>query len=421
MNKRKKTVFGSAIFFILYIGMGAMCYRLYLRQAIGFPGPMGRYMADLRSHMISGINQTGYSLLEVIYGFLLHTMKLNEKPVAALLAAITMATVLLTWLVMKKLYPRGNTWVLHGMAFASMFVMPIFLPMVNPYRYLGLQSGTIWHNDTYTGMKMGGMLVLLLFYQYQRTYRGKPELGKYTGGLSVREWIGFTAALILVNLLKPNFILCFAPAMAIMLLADCIRDRGKNLPKQILFGIPVLLSLLVVAYETSVLYQGGDGDSHVVFTMMYSLKFWNTHPFASLIQSAAFPLMVLAGTWKELKTDRIYRVSWLIWLVGLLEYLFLGETGERQNHGNFSWGYSFCIFLVFVVCMCKMYQMLEKEWQQYRLSGLKVGEYLKKADRKKLLYLLYLLIAVVLFGWHLGCGLKYSWMTYLGNPYLCDY
>ena len=421
MKKRKKTIFGSAIFLIFYIGMGAMCYRLYLRQAIGFPGPMGRYMADLRSHMISGINRTGYSLLEVIYGFLLRTQKLNEKPAAVLLAAITMLTVYLTWRVIKLLCPRGNRWILHLMAFAAMFVMPLFLPAVNPYRYLGLQSGTIWHNDTYTGMKMGGMLVLLLYFRYQQIYRGKMIAGRYEGGLEMREWFAFTVSLILVNLLKPNFILCFAPAMAIMLLADCIQDRGKTLPKQILFGIPVLISLVVVMYETAVLYQGGDSDSHVVFTMLYSLKFWNTHPIASLFQSAAFPLLVLAGTWRELKTDRIYRVSWLIWGIGLLEYLFLGETGERQNHGNFSWGYSFCMFLVFVVCMCKMYQMLEKEWVQYRLSRKTIGAYLKTTERKTRLRLLYLLAAVLLFGWHLGCGLKYSWMTYLGNTYLCDY
>ena len=55
----------------LYAGTAALCYRLYLRQAIQFPGALGTYRSDLLPHIEEGLAGTGYSLMEFLYGFLL--------------------------------------------------------------------------------------------------------------------------------------------------------------------------------------------------------------------------------------------------------------------------------------------------------------------------------------------------------------
>ena len=262
---------------------------------------------------------------------------------------------------------------------------------MNDYRYMGMQSGNLWHNSTYLGMKFAAVLVLLLYFSWLKTYQK---------GISPGKWLLFTASLIFVNLMKPNFILCFAPAMGLQLLADCILARGKTLKYQILSGIPVLISLGVVIYQTTVLFQGKEDGSRIALMLPYNFLKYNRYPWAALLQSAAFPLFVLAGNRKELKRDRVFGFTWLIWLFGLLEYLFLGEEGPRKTHGNFSWGYSFCIFLVFVVCAAKCCEKLKEG----RPSG----------GRK-----LYWAAAGLLFLGHLACGMTYFIHLYLGGTYVC--
>ena len=381
----------DALLALLYLGLLGSSYQLFLRQAIHYPGRLGVYDSDLPAHISEGINGTAYSLMERSYGFLMETLGLNEKAVALWLALLLGAAVFVTWLLLRQLFPAGNQRALHFLAFACSFVMPLYLPWVNDYRYMGMQSGNLWHNSTYLGMKFAAVLVLLLYFSWLKTYQK---------GISPGKWLLFTASLIFVNLMKPNFILCFAPAMGLQLLADCILARGKTLKYQILSGIPVLISLGVVIYQTTVLFQGYTYIYWIALMLPYNFLKYNRYPWAALLQSAAFPLFVLAGNRKELKRDRVFGFTWLIWLFGLLEYLFLGEEGPRKTHGNFSWGYSFCIFLVFVVCAAKCCEKLKEG----RPSG----------GRK-----LYWAAAGLLFLGHLACGMTYFIHLYLGGTYVC--
>ncbi|HIR27330.1 MAG TPA: hypothetical protein IAB84_05085 [Candidatus Choladousia intestinigallinarum] len=376
---------------VLYLGLLGSSYQLFLRQAIHYPGKLGVYDSDLPVHISEGINGTSYSLMERSYGFLMDTLGLNEKAAALWLAFLTGATVLALWVLLCRLFPAGSKRALHFLAFACSFVMPLYIPWVNDYRYMGMQSGNLWHNSTYLGMKFAAVLVLLIYFSWMK---------RYQEGIGVGRWLLFTASLIFVNLMKPNFILCFAPAMGIWLLGDCVQAKGRTLKYQILFGIPVLLSLLVVIYQTAVLFQGEGDGSRITLMLSYNFLKYNRYPGAALLQSAAFPLLVLAGNLKELKKDKAFGFSWLVWLFGLLTYLFVGEEGPRKTHGNFSWGYSFCVFLVFAVCAVKVYEKVKEG----KLSPM------RKA---------YFAGTGAVFLWHLGCGLTYFIHLYLGGTYIC--
>lgn len=409
MKQRKRENVINLLFAVLYAAVGAMTYRLFLRQAIQFQGKLGMYVSDLPEHIREGVSGEPYSLMERSFGFLMNTLKLNQKAVALWLAFLTIGTIWVTWRLMCRVMKSGHPAVLHLLAFGCMFVMPLFIEAVHPHRYMGMQSGTIWHNSTYLGMKFAAMCLLLFYYRYQEQYETR---------FSVKDFVWFTLLLVFVNLMKPNFFLCFAPAMAVMLLTDCIRARGKTLKQQILFGIPVLISLAVVIYETTVLFDGSRSESSITLALAYNLRLRTEHPIASLIQSAAFPLLVLAGNLKELKRDRVFRMSWLIWLFGLLEYLFLCETGPRKDHGNFSWGYSFCIFLVFVVCVCRLYQNMQTFYHGYRKSGEKsLAAYVKQEGWDHGAFFVYLAASALLFFWHLVCGFRFFGILYLGGSY----
>ena len=409
LNKNKWKTAGYALLLLLYTGVGAMAYRLFLRQALHFQGPLGEYASDLPEHILEGTVGSPYSLMERSFGFLMGTLKLNEKSVAVWLALLTLGTVWMTWRLMKMLMPQGSALGLHFLAFACCFVMPLYIPAIHPQRYMGLQSGTIWHNSTYMGMKFAAVLLLIFYFRYQERYEKKFAAG---------DFVIFTLLLILVNLMKPNFLLCFAPAMAAVLLGDCIASRGKTLKRQILFGIPVLISLAVIIYETMVLFSGERSESSITLALAYGLRLRTKHPVASLIQSAAFPLLVLAGNLEELKKDRVFRTSWLIWLFGLLEYLFLCETGPRKDHGNFSWGYSFCVFLVFAVCACLLYRNCLEFYRCCRQSGGKTLAVCVKTEGKKVTgRLAWLAASVLLLIWHLLCGIRFFWILFQGGSY----
>lgn len=374
----------------------AVSYRLYLRQAIHYPGRLGTYDSDLPAHIQEGRAGTSYSLMERSFGFLMDTLGCNEKAVALWLALLTAATLWVTFLLLKRLFPKGNSVVLYLLAFASLFWMPIYLPQVNPYRYLGLQSGSVWHNSTYIGMRFAAMFLLWFYFEWQDSYRKK---------FSVSQFLGFTALLIFANLMKPNFILCFAPAMAVMLLTDCIADRGKTLKQQILFGIPVLISLAVVVYETVVLFGSDHEGASILIDFGYSLKLRTEHPAIALLQSGAFPLLVLLGNWKDLQRDRRYRMSWLVWLTALLEYLFLCESGARREHGNFSWGYCFALYLIYAVSTIWLYRNL-KEWHE--AGGIRTGSRTRG---------LYLLLALLLLCLHLHFGIEFAQIVFQGGSF----
>lgn len=408
MSVKKKRKIWYMIFAGMYAALGAMTYRMFLRQAISYPGPRGQYLSDLVMHIAEGRAGTGYSLMEMTFGFLMDGLGLNEKSVAVLLALLVLGTVWATWQTMRRLWPEGDPAVLQLLAFACMFVAPIYIKALNPYRYIGVQSATIWHNSTYTGMRFVGMCVLFFYFYYQEHYQQE---------FAPRSFLCFTFLLTLVNLIKPNFLLAFAPAMAVMLLTDCIASRGRTLKRQILFGIPVLISLTALIYETIVLFGESNADSSIVLTFAESLRARAAHPIASLLQSAAFPLVVLAANFRTLKTDRRIRVIWLIWLFGLLEYLFLSETGSRQEHGNLTWGYAFCLFLVFVSGALQLYQNVLRLRGQYRESGCSTFALYLRGDTAAAGRTVYICAAVLLFAAHLVCGLQYSWIMYLGGSF----
>ncbi len=406
-DTKKKRIVCGALFALFYAGWGAMLYRMFTRQAIEFQGKYGNYPSDLVVHIREGREGIGYSLMDNVFAFLMDTLGLDQRAIGVFLALTVLVTVWATYRVMRRLLPgESSPILLMLLVTVSMFVMPIHIKALNPYRYLSLQSATIWHNATYIGMKLAGMCVMYFYYYYQENYQKH---------FSAADFIWFTVLLSFANLMKPSFILAFAPAMAVMLLTDCVASKGKTFGRQVLFGIPVLLSLVVLAYQSTKLFMGN--DSAIVFAPAYILRFHATHPFAALLQSAAFPLLVLAANFRNLKTDRCFRVSWLIWLFGLLETLLLNETGRRQNDGNFTWGYSFCLFLVFVVCLCCFYRNVKEIYSRCKDAGKASLVRFLREDRGCRRRVLYLAAAGLLLCAHFCLGLDYFRIVSQGGSY----
>jgi len=165
---------------------------------------------------------------------------------------------------------------------------------------------------------------------------------------------------------------------------DLFKSKGKSIKNIIIFGLAVIPSLLVLLYQSKVLFVSNTNEG-IGISLAYILRMYAKNPIASLIQSIAFPLAVLAINLKELMRDKNYLFFWIMWLFGFLEFILLQETGGRATHGNFEWGYSFCIFAVFIASVWKLYNNT-------------LNHTIKKP---------YIIFCYALLGYHFICGVIY--------------
>lgn len=143
----------------------------------------------------------------------------------------------------------------------------------------------------------------------------------------------------------------FAPAMAIFLLAELFHKVPFK--RVFLFGLAVVPSLLVILWQNMVLF-GADTGNGIVWNPGYALAMRGAHPKVTFVLSLAFPLFVLLFTWKDWKTDRLYRFVWLMWSLAFLEVFLFAEAGDRAKDSNFFWGYSMALFFVNLSAMKKL-------------------------------------------------------------------
>ncbi|MBO4310607.1 MAG: hypothetical protein J5856_06025 [Lachnospiraceae bacterium] len=340
----------------IFLIVSALCFafysftlvRLHIRQ-IGYP-ETGLYESDLYAHIQMALNGWGYSLMAIVIRLL---SKLPEFAftfaVASLLCFFEAGAAALTFLILKQ-YKTETKLAIVFTACAT-FAMPFYIRAIQPYRYIGYQSGTIWHNSTYIAMKFFAIIVIMLFLLISENYRER---------LSAGSVIAFAVLLSLTTAVKTNFVLIFAPAALLFLIADAI--LGAPLKRIFFCALTVIPSIAVILFQKFVLFGEGTGNK-IIIDPLYGVYLRAEKPYFTMILSAAFPIAVflyniipvLKDTVKDFRekkrglTHRFFLLSWTMWFVGFVQLILLREVGERQLDDNFAWGYDFCLFVLFVV------------------------------------------------------------------------
>ena len=345
---KKSKIFQSILWLLIFV-YGAICVYLYYKQTFHVEGMP--FESDLPYHISMAVDDHWFYSLTAIFYQLFFLTPFGNLLTALFLGCVTIGTIVATYYLFKEILDRAGIKTVPGsvlllFSLFSNIAMPFFVRAAHYQRYIGYQSPSIWHNSTYICMKFCGILVLCLYLRLE---------DKYRTGMSVKEWLLLAGAFILVNAVKPNFFLVFAPVMALYLLADLI--KGVPFFRVFLFGLTVIPSLLVILWQNMVLF-GGDTGNGIEIRYGYTLTLHSSHPKVTLLLSIAFPLFVLICQWKELFRDKWYLFSWLVWGVALIQVTFLAESGTRARGGNFMWGYAFGIFLVLVWSIVKILETL---------------------------------------------------------------
>lgn len=356
------------------------------------------------------------------------------KAAALVTAAAEAAAYLLLYLALDRMLSadKPRRWVLALLLGCAFLVSA--LPLHGRKLYSGLAAVNVWHNPTnYILRPFAAAVFYMTVDIYDRRRYGRPSLQggagdfAFTGGFwaQFRQPVYTRAELVLYPLClllsvdaKPSFLLVFAPAILVLLLADVIRTRGMLLPFCLKLAAGFLPAGLVVLRMFSRYFgdgfvltaaapaaaAGGDmlsgigrlirvrGHGITVYFIRSSFSSFGAllstlgARLHSALRAFAFPLCVLLAAprrgWRNTGT----RLGWLCVIAGLLEALLLHETGSRAGHGNFYWGFFLAAWLLWSDAVAR-YAVL---WREKSLSGAIVRW-----------------CGTALLAWHLAGGIAY--------------
>lgn len=248
---------------------------------------------------------------------------------------------------------------------------PGFSEMGYGQRYLGVFSPNPYQNATYFATRPFAILLFLQFIQIMENYP-KCEL---------KQCILFGIYMVLSVLAKPSFIFVIAPIFAVVFLIKWFRIKFKftKCDYAILIGAIVTIAILLWQYIMVFDVEGGG----IKIGPGQAWHVWTPYIKQAVIKANLFPFFYLLFHLKKLKTDLMYRYSWIVYVVGLMTFYLVYESGFRFYDANFAWGYMHGLFFVFFSSIA----MLLKEWEE---RGIKNKWYNW--------------IGSILLGWHLVCG-----------------
>jgi hypothetical protein len=154
-------------------------------------------------------------------------------------------------------------------------------------------------------------------------------------------------------LAKPSFVQVFYFTFALALLVKLVKSKGAAFKSCFLDGCSLLPSLVpfLLSFFT---YFGNPSSEHSEALAISFLEIWSCYTDSvalSILAAVAFPLAALLFLGKRAIKYRGMMLSWIMTAIGIVQYMFIMETGDRQFDGNFSWGYQIGTNLLWVFAM----------------------------------------------------------------------
>lgn len=339
-NTVKRRLWWTAVLVALAVFAVAMTW-LHYQQLCSPGGGNDPYTSDLGQHLAFARRGMIYSTTSLLVG---PAYALGGRwGIAVLLTIFHLAAVGIFARGLSPALPRVSCPVRLLFSLAVYFSQAVWIPR-GGYWYQGTVIGTVYHNTTYIMLAPFALCTILAFY---RVWQGMAAK------LDWRLWLGYTVLLTIATSFKASFVFAFAPALLLLLIADLVRTRGKNLGQEILMGCSVLPSIALCLIQANVLFADADSGLQWIFSVSFDRHAMLWGPFnqaallgllRSFVFVAAVGILLGRRAWKQFR----YRFSLLVFGVAMAEALFFVESGERLYHANFWWGPFIC-FWVFLL------------------------------------------------------------------------
>lgn len=156
--------------------------------------------------------------------------------------------------------------------------------------------------------------------------------------------------LFLSVLAKPSFAQIYYFAFAFVLIVKFVKSKGKAFWDCFWDAaslVPSMIQFLLIYFVYFGDSTGAQSEPlQIAFLEIWSM-FTDSVPL-SILAALAFAIAVLVYLGKEVQNYKGVIFCWFMTIVGILEYMLFMETGGRQLHGNFSWGYQIGCSLLWV-------------------------------------------------------------------------
>lgn len=211
--------------------------------------------------------------------------------------------------------------------------------------YLGQIPPNVWHNST--TIFLMPFAFLLFWISYQQLLR--PT--KY------RIYI-ITLLCILNILIKPSFYFVFCFIYPLMLI------KSFGIKKEFWLNLfPLVIGSFLIVIQYYLIYKLGfsnmDEDKSGISIGLFTVwSHFSPNIAISLLASILFPLAFMCIYWKDFLNNLLLQYSVLAFLIAVVIFCVLIETGPRLYDGNFFWQCVVCNYILFLVVSLMFYEKI---------------------------------------------------------------
>ena len=155
-------------------------------------------------------------------------------------------------------------------------------------------------------------------------------------------WVATTLTVLLTTTCKPSFTINLMMSVVVMFVIDLIRGGAdgflKRLMRLFVMGLTLIPSgLYIIWLHTGEFTEASkSGEEHrVIFDISHVINY--EHLWAAILFGMLFPIVVCLLNGRKFR-DPKYRYALYIFVMGVVQWAFITETGKRGNYGNFGWG-----------------------------------------------------------------------------------
>ncbi len=260
----------------------------------------------------------------------------------------------------------SNYWHTAFISLSMLFVFAIPIPSFftdDKYMYIGNYVPNVWHNSTILFLFPFALLLFDLSFRQLQEYNSKRNI-----------WI---LLLILLNLvIKPSYFFVFIIAYPILLLV-----RYKFNKEFWMSVLPLIIGFFFLMLEYWVIYKtqkpSGSESSSVIFMPFYrNPAFGDAGKMpvfddlsmipVSMFFSLLFPLLYSLFNLPFVLKSRLFWYTFLSFIISILIFFFISESGPRASHGNFYWQIVICTWFCFFVALLALLKDFKTTGKSYK-------------------------------------------------------
>ena len=336
--------------------------ELFYRMIVDYNG---KYVSDVRYYVVENpaSGEQHDRLITILFQWF-YDINHNTLEANLYLAAVIAALVIVNFVAIRYFIKEDGAEAIvprHAIQLFSvlmLFIGPMYVPVVHAFFFRKSFSSFAWHSPTQQSMTLFAVIAAVCF---MKMYSGFEH-----GKLSAGWWTATAVSTLIATGFKPSYTISLCLTIVVMFVADLIkggRDGFAVRFRQLfIMGCAAVPSGLYMIWLHTREFEEGTqfGEEHKVILDISHVMAYD-HLWAAVIFGIAFPIVVFCILHSKFR-DSKYRFALYIFVMGILQWALLDETGTRGNFGNFTWGRLFgCYFITLAASAAALELFFDKK------------------------------------------------------------